>query len=198
METDQNQSNNSQDNSNSEVKKEVKPVQQQQTPQKQTTQSKVSNAQLCQFGQELVQELVQKAQDTFSLCKGISLPNGQIQARRMYDDRLKRLKENAEAMAGPNGLMGKLEKIYQIVNDSQPEVTIEQIVSCLHLKDTTTEQNDPNNSEETEKSDYHKSLIQQRDELRDKLSDRNRALLEIMHEYRELMMELNSLTWSTK
>merc|ERR1711972_1200186 len=104
-----------------------------------------------------------------------------------------------EAMAGPNGLMGKLEKIYQIVNDSQPEVTIEQIVSCLHLKDTETDQtSNNNNSEELEKSDYHKSLIQQRDELRDKLSDRNRALLEIMHQYRELMMELNSLTWPSK
>merc|ERR1712117_913979 len=141
---------------------EVKQPIQQQTPQKQqTTQSKVSNAQLCQFGQELVQELVQKAQDTFSLCKGISLPNGQIQARRMYDDRLKRLKENAEAMAGPNGLMGKLEKIYQIVNDSQPEVTIEQIVSCLALKDTTENaEQQQDQTEPLEKSDYHKSLIQ--------------------------------------
>lgn len=205
----------------------------QQTPQKPQTssQSKVSNAQLCQFGQELVQELVQKAQDTFSLCKGISLPNGQIQARRMYDDRLKRLKENAEGMAGPNGLMGKLEKIYQIVNDSQPEVTLEQIVSCLALKDDdrignkeignncgnknkakTSENKSENNGENNDQgensgensegndniSDYHKGLIKQRDELRNKLADRNRALLEIMHQYRELMMELNSLTWPTK
>ena len=132
------------------------------------------------------------------------MPNGQLHSRKIYDDRLKRLKENAEGMAGPNGLMGKLEKIYQIVNDSQPEVTIEQIVSCLALKN---EENDEDNSgntldnealEQSNISDYHKGLIKQRDELRNKLADRNRALLEIMHQYRELMMELNSLTWPTK
>ena len=47
-------------------------------------------------------------------------------------------------------------------------------------------------------SDYHKQLLKQPNELKNRLSERNKVLLEIMHEYRELMIELNSLTWPCK
>lgn len=158
---------------------------------------KIQHPQLCQFGQELVQELTYKALEIFQIFRApmASLPTGQVSSRKNFDERIRRLREQSDQISGPNGIMSKLEKIFDAIDQDYSVIDNYQLIEKL-LADKPQPETYDSFSVNTDNTEKLEALTKQRDELKSNLKEKNDVLKEVIHEYRELIVELNAMSWS--
>ena len=91
--------------------------------------------------------------------------------------------------------MSKLEKIFSAIDDNYSVIDEYTLVEKILASESNPETYD-SFSTNTNSTERLQALTKQRDELKAKLLEKNEVLKVVIHEYRELILELNAMSWS--
>ncbi|CAD6234521.1 GSCOCG00001967001-RA-CDS [Cotesia congregata] len=159
-----------------------------QVPQQQPQQNKEFNTvSLCKLGQETVQDIVSRALEIFQILKVIHPPNGTSQSATAANDKKAKLNDQIRMN---NLLLRRLRLVYDKCNENCQLQGMEytHIESLIPLKEEWDMKSD-----EKKTSEPYRLACEERKELIDQVTAKNRHLKEIIDHLRRIISEINTM-----
>ncbi|XP_057326411.1 mediator of RNA polymerase II transcription subunit 30-like [Microplitis mediator] len=160
----------------------------QQQPQQQQQQNKEYNTvSICKLGQETVQDIVSRALEVFQILKVIHPPNGTSQSATAANDKKIKLQEQIRMNTL---LLRRLRLVYDKCNENCQLQGMEytHIESLIPLKEEWDMK-----SEEKKTSEAYRLACEERKELIEQVTAKNRHLKEIIDHLRRIISEINTM-----
>lgn len=147
----------------------------------------INTAALCRYGLEVVQEIVSRMTEVFTLLKTLQPPNGTPQGANMCNERKIKIQE---LLAHIRGNFKKLGMIYQRCNENAQLQGMEfmHIESLIPLKEEWDQKAD-----ERKMSESYRTACEERREIMEQVLLKNKHLKEVIDSMRRLIWEINSM-----
>ncbi|XP_034233095.1 mediator of RNA polymerase II transcription subunit 30 isoform X2 [Thrips palmi] len=147
----------------------------------------INTAALCRYGLEVVQEIVSRMTEVFTLLKTLQPPNGTPQGASICNERKIKIQE---LLSHIKGNFKKLSMIYQRCNENAQLQGMEfmHIESLIPLKEEWDQKAD-----ERKMSESYRTACEERREIMEQVLLKNKHLKEVIDSMRRLIWEINSM-----
>ncbi|XP_034947920.1 mediator of RNA polymerase II transcription subunit 30-like [Chelonus insularis] len=162
--------------------------QQPQQPQQQQQQNKeVNTVSLCKFGQETVQEIVNRTIELFQTLKVLQPPNGTTQGANVANEKKTKVQDQLRMV---KILFRRLRLIYEKCNENCQLQGMEytHIESLIPLKEEWDMKSD-----EKKTSEAYRLACEESKEIIEQVISKNRHLKEIIDHLRRIISEINTM-----
>ncbi|KAM9385603.1 mediator of RNA polymerase II transcription subunit 30 [Pholidichthys leucotaenia] len=155
--------------------------QQQQPMASQGTLREISPVFLCRIGQETVQDIVTRTMEIFQFARATQLPNGVTQSQAMYQDRFGKLQEHLRQLTL---LFRKLRLLYERCVEMTADLQEAPAELLPYLgEELVSVRVEPCNP----------AVIQERDEVLEKVRQKNQEMKVLMDQMRNLLWDINAM-----
>lgn len=147
----------------------------------------INTAQLCRYGLEVVQEIVSRITEVFTLLKTLQPPNGTPQAANICNERRIKIEE---ILTNIRANFKRLGMIYHKCNENAQLQGMEymHIESLIPLKEEWDQKAD-----ERKMSESYRMACEERREIMEQVLLKNKHLKEVIDSMRRIIWEINSM-----
>lgn len=166
----------------------VVPAGQEQNPSGvQAPKQEINTAALCRFGLEVVQEIVSRSTELFTILKTLQPPNGTPQGANLCNDRKNKIQE---LLNNIKFNFKRLGMIYTRCNENAQFQGMEymHIESLIPLKEEWDQKAD-----ERKMSESYRMACEERREIMEQVLLKNKHLKEVIDSMRRIIWEINSM-----
>ncbi|XP_077257900.1 mediator of RNA polymerase II transcription subunit 30 [Temnothorax americanus] len=161
------------------------PVPPTQPPPRQPQAKDINTVSLCKYGQETVQEIVNRTQELFATLKVLQPPNGTAQGANMANEKKKKVYEQLDMI---KIMFKRLRLIYEKCNENCQGMEYTHIESLIPLKEEWDMKSD-----EKKTSESYRLSCEERKEIMEQVVLKNRHIKEIIDHLRRIISEINTM-----